>query len=274
MQKISAYILAFNAEEKIAAAVSSVLWADETVVVDSASTDRTAEIARSLGARVVQIPFHGFGALRNRALEECRHDWIFSLDSDERCTPEVRDEILSILAGAPAHDAYLVPRRNYMMGRWIKGSGWYPNFRQPQLFRKGAMRYDDNAVHEGYQLLTEKPPGRLHSAIWQLPFRNLEEVIYKMNRYSSLGVKRLEGKRVSMAGALGHGIWSFLKHYLFKHGYRDGWAGFVIALGNFEGTFYRYAKRHEQMKAWSAPASAPLRRPAPSPASSPSAENR
>ena len=274
MQKISAYILAFNVEEKIAAAVSSVFWADETVVVDSASTDRTAEIARSLGARVVQIPFHGFGELRNRALAECRHEWIFSLDSDERCTPEVRDEILSILAGAPKHDAYLVPRRNYMMGRWIKGSGWYPNFRQPQLFRQGAMRYDDNAVHEGYGLLTQKPLGRLQNAVWQLPFRNLEEVINKMNRYSSLGVKRLEGKRVSMAGALGHGVWSFLKHYLFKHGYRDGWAGFVIALVNFEGTFYRYAKRYEQMKAWSAPAARPLRRPAVSPASPPPAESQ
>src|SRR5438094_1375626 len=261
MQKISAYILAFNEAEKIADAVSSVLWADEIVVADSGSTDRTAAIAQSLGARVVQIPFHGFGDLRNRAIAECRHEWIFSLDADERCTPQVRDEILSLVESAAQHDAYLVSRRNCMMGRWIKGSGWYPNFRQPQLFRKGAMRYDDNAVHEGYGLLTQKPLGRLQSAIWQLPFRNLEEVIYKMNRYSSLGVKRLEGKRVSMAGAIGHGIWSFLKHYLFKHGYRDGWAGFVIAFGNFEGTFYRYAKRYEQMKAWSAPSTAPLRRP-------------
>src|SRR5215475_11967244 len=156
MQKVSAYILAFNEAEKIADAVSSVLWADEILVADSGSTDRTAEIAQSLGARVVQIPFHGFGELRNRALAECRHEWIFSLDSDERCTPEVRDEILLILAGAPAHDAYLLPRRNYMMGRWIKGSGWYPNFRQPQLFRRGAMRYDGNAVHDGYQPLTQK----------------------------------------------------------------------------------------------------------------------
>src|SRR6266480_8038800 len=262
MQKISAYILALNEAEKIADAISSVLWADEIVVADSGSSDGTVEIAQSLGARVVELPFHGFGDLRNRAVAECRYEWIFSLDSDERCTAEVRDEILAVLSSTtPAHDAYLVPRRNYMMGRWIKGSGWYPNFRQPQLFRQGAMRYDDNAVHEGYGLLTQKPHGRLQSAIWQLPFRNLEEVIYKMNRYSSLGVKRLEGKRVSMAGALGHGIWSFLKHYLFKHGYRDGWAGFVIALGNFEGTFYRYAKRYEEMKAWSAPFTAPLRRP-------------
>ena len=120
MQKISAYILAFNEAEKIADAVSSVLWADEIIVADSGSTDRTAEIAEGLGARVVHIPFDGFGDLRNRAIAECRHEWIFSLDSDERCTREVRDEILSILSSEPQHDAYLVPRRNYMMGRWIR----------------------------------------------------------------------------------------------------------------------------------------------------------
>src|SRR5437660_1314250 len=186
MQKISAYILAFNEAEKIADAVSSVLWADEIVVADSGSTDRTAEIAQSLGARVVQLPFYGFGDLRNRAIAECRCDWIFSLDSDERCTAEVRDEILAVLSSSPAHDVYRVPRRNYMMGRWIKGSGWYPNFRQPQLFRKGAMRYDDQPVHEGYILLSKRPVGTLQSAIWQIPFRNLEEIIRKINRYSSL----------------------------------------------------------------------------------------
>jgi glycosyltransferase involved in cell wall biosynthesis len=261
MQKISAYILAYNEAEKIAAAVSSVLWADEIVVADSGSSDRTAEIAQGLGARVVQVPFHGFGDLRNRAIAECRFDWIFSLDSDERCTPEVRDEILAILSADGAHDVYLVPRRNFMMGRWIKGSGWYPNFRQPQLFRNGAMRYTDEPVHEGYELLTDRPLGRLHNAIWQFPFRNLEEVIAKANRYSSLGAVKLADKRVSMASALGHGIWAFIKHFVVKHGYRDGWAGFVIALGNFEGTFYRYAKRHEALQSWTPPASEPLRRP-------------
>src|SRR5947209_11299383 len=196
MQKISTYILAYNEADKIAAAVSSVLWADEIVVADSGSTDGTTEIAQSLGARVVQIPFHGFGDLRNRVIAECRHEWIFSLDSDERCTARVRDEILSLVGSAAPHDAYLVPRRNYMMGRWIKGSGWYPNFRQPQLFRKGTMRYRNDLVHEGYDLLTPKSLGRLQNAIWQFPFRNLEELINKMNRYSSLGASRLASKRV------------------------------------------------------------------------------
>jgi len=153
-----------------------------------------------------------------------------------------------------------VPRRNYMMGRWIKGSGWYPNFRQPQLFRKGAMRYDDQPVHEGYVLLSERGIGRLQNPIWQIPFRNLEEIIRKMNRYSSLGAMKLMDKRVSMGGALGHAAWSFIKHFLVKRGYKDGWAGFVIALGNFEGTFYRYAKRHEADQHWTAPPSQVLRR--------------
>ena len=97
--------------------VSTVLWADVVVVVDSFSTDRTAELATALGARVVQVEFKGFGDLRNKALEACTHEWIFSLDSDERCTAEVRDESLALIGGNPAHDVYLVPRRSYMMGR-------------------------------------------------------------------------------------------------------------------------------------------------------------
>jgi len=261
MQKISAYILAYNEAAKIEAAVSSVLWADEVIVVDSHSTDRTVELATALGARVVQVPFEGFGELRNRAIEACLYDWIFSLDADERCTPAARDEILRLLAGSPAHDAYLVPRRSYFMGRWIKGSGWYPNYRQPQLFRKGAMRYKPDPVHEGYELLTGKPLGKLQNEIWQFPFRNFAQVIDKANRYSSLGATKLSGKRVSMCSALGHGAWAFLKHYVVKRGFKDGWAGFVIALGNFEGTFYRYAKRHEISQSWEPPPSEKLQRP-------------
>jgi glycosyltransferase involved in cell wall biosynthesis len=263
MPKITAYIIAYNEAAKIEAAVSSVLWADEVVVADSNSADGTAALAEALGARVVQIPFTGFGELRNRAIEACTHDWIFSLDSDERCTAAVRDEILTLISSEPAHDAYLVPRRSYMMGRWITGSGWYPNYRQPQLFRKGAMRYKPDQVHEGYELLTGKSLGHLQNAIQQFPFRNMEEVIRKMNRYSTLGTARLASRKVSMASAFGHGLWSFLKHYIFKLGFKDGWAGFVIAFGNFEGTFYRYAKRYEEQQDWKPPESERLTKPKP-----------
>jgi glycosyltransferase involved in cell wall biosynthesis len=260
MQKVSAYILTFNEAEKIKAAAESVLWADEIVVADSNSTDATVAIATGLGARVVQVPFNGFGDLRNRAIEACTCDWIFSLDADERCTTEVRDEILTLLATNPPLDVYRVPRRSFFMGRWIRGSGWYPNFRQPQLFRKGSMRYTLEPVHEGFENLGGKPIGTLQNAIWQFPFRNLAEIIRKADRYSSLGAPKLAGKHVTMLSALGHGAWAFLKHYIFKRGFIDGWAGFVIALGNFEGTFYRYAKRYEAQQNWVPPAGQPLRR--------------
>ena len=243
--KISAYVIAYNEEEKVAEAVSSVLWADEVILVDSYSKDRTAEIAESLGAKVVQVSFEGFGKLRNSAIDACSHEWIFSLDSDERCTKEVEEEIRGIISSPTTAGAYHVPRRNFFMGRWIKHSGWYPNFRQPQLFKKSEMRYTLEPVHEGFEMINGASINQLKNSIWQFPFKNLEEVIHKANRYSSLGAKKLEGKKVSMWSALGHGIWSFIKHYIFKKGFLDGWPGFVIALGNFEGTFYRYAKAFE-----------------------------
>jgi glycosyltransferase involved in cell wall biosynthesis len=120
--KISVYIIAYNEAEKIGDCINSVLWADEIIVADSHSTDGTSEIAKNLGAKVVHIPFNGYGALRNQAISHCTGDWIFSLDSDERCTIEVRDEILSLIEDTPL-DIYQVPRKNYFMGKWIKHSG-------------------------------------------------------------------------------------------------------------------------------------------------------
>ncbi|OGB22102.1 MAG: alpha-L-glycero-D-manno-heptose beta-1,4-glucosyltransferase [Burkholderiales bacterium RIFCSPLOWO2_02_FULL_57_36] len=248
MTQISVYIIAFNEAEKVRATIESVRWADEIIVVDSWSTDGTADIATQLGARVVQVKFNGFGDLRNHAISACSHEWIFSLDADERCTSEAAAEIKAITADENALDAYWTPRRNYFMGRWIKHSGWYPNYRQPQLFRKGAMQYDLKPVHEGYILPSSRPIGHMQNAIWQFPFKNMSEVMHKANRYSSLGAEKIKHKKISMGTALGHGLWSFAKHYIFKLGFLDGWAGFVIALGNFEGTFYRYVKAIELQK--------------------------
>jgi glycosyltransferase involved in cell wall biosynthesis len=248
MSKISVYIIAFNEAEKVAATLKSVQWADEVVLVDSYSTDGTSDIAEKLGAKVVQVKFQGFGDLRNQALAACAHDWVFSLDADERCTPEVAQEICAIANDPHSLDVWQVPRRNYFMGRWIKHSGWYPNFRQPQLFRKGCLTYDQKPVHEGYKLNTLKPVGTLKNAIWQFPFKNMAEVMHKANRYSSLGAEKLSHQHITMGSALLHALWAFIKHYVFKRGFLDGWPGFVIAFGNFEGTFYRYVKALELQK--------------------------
>ena len=254
--KISVYIITFNEVEKIKDCINSVLWADEIIVADSNSTDGTTELAESMATRVVQIPFNGFGNLRNQAIKFCSGEWIFSLDSDERCTEKVRDEILSIV-GSDKYDLYRVPKKNFFMGKWIKHSGWYPNFRQPQLFRNGKMTYDLNPVHEGFIVHSDKEIGVLKNAIWQIPFKDIEELISKANRYSSLGVKKLQNKKVSgtFFKAFIHGLWSFIKHYIFKLGFLDGGPGFVIAFANFEGTFYRYIKLLEAQANWHNPSS-------------------
>ena len=240
--KLTVYIIAFNEADKIADAISSVVWADEVLVVDSNSTDDTARIATELGAKVVQLPFTTFGKLRNESIAACTHEWIFSLDADERCTPAAKAEILDKI-NSPTADAYYVPRKNWFMGRWIKHSGWYPDYRQPQLFRQGSLTFDArDEVHESYRV--NGKVGYFKSAIVQVPFQNLEQLVHKMQRYSSLGAKKLQRreKSASMGAALGHGLWAFIRIYFFKRGFLDGWAGFVLALGNFEGTFYRFAK--------------------------------
>jgi glycosyltransferase involved in cell wall biosynthesis len=255
MSNISVYIIAYNEAEKVASTIESVLWADEIVLIDSWSTDGTQEIATKLGAKIVQVEFNGFGDLRNQALAACSHEWIFSLDADERCTPEVAREIREIANSRASLDAYWLPRRNFFMGQWIKHSGWYPNYRQPQLFRKGCMSYDQKEVHENYILHSAKPIGHIKNAIWQFPFKNMSEVLHKANRYSTLGAQRIAQRPVSMRTALTHGLWAFVKHYIFKRGFLDGWAGFVIALQSFESTFYRYVKAVELQKGveWQSP---------------------
>jgi len=228
-------------------------------LADSNSTDRTTSIAEKLGAKVINIPFNGFGDLRNQAISHCNGDWIFSLDSDERCTIEAKNEILSLIETDEC-EIYKVPRKNFFMGRWIRYSGWYPNYRQPQLFKNGKMTYTDESVHEGYISHSDKKIGVLKSHIWQIPFKDFEEVIHKANRYSTLGVVKLENKNKtgSVFKAFLHGLWSFLKHYIFKLGFLDGSAGLVIAFGNFEGTFYRYIKLTEKQSNWKIPNSEPI----------------
>ena len=193
--KISVYIIAFNEVDKIRDCINSVLWADEIIVADSHSTDGTSEIAIELGAKVIHIPFNGYGDLRNQAIKHCSKDWIFSLDSDERCTIEVRDEIIKLIDNATS-EIYRVPRKNFFMGRWIQHSGWHPNFRQPQLFKNGKMSYTMESVHEGFINHSNKEIGVLNNYIWQFPFKNTEEVMHKANRYSSLGVQKLQDKGV------------------------------------------------------------------------------
>jgi glycosyltransferase involved in cell wall biosynthesis len=240
---VSVFILSRNEEQKIGPALESVSWAAEIVLIDSSSTDRTLEIAQAHGARVVQIEFRRFGELRTAGIEHTTQPWIFSLDSDERCTPEARDEILRIVADPGSADAYLVPRRNILLGREIRHGGWYPDYRQPQLFRRGRMTYaDSDEVHEGWSL--DGRLGRMRCPIAQIPYRTLSEAIAKMDRYTTLGVARQEraGAPAGYARAYFRASWAFFKAYVLQLGFLDGGPGLVIAVLRFENSFYKHAK--------------------------------
>jgi glycosyltransferase involved in cell wall biosynthesis len=240
---VSVYILSKNEEQKIGPALESVMWAAEIVVIDSFSTDLTVEIANRHGAKVVQIPFKKFGLLRQAGIDQTTQPWIFSLDCDERCTPAARDEILRIVSDPGSADAYQVPRQNVLLGRRIRHGGWYPDYRQPQLFRRGKLNYavmDD--VHEGWML--EGRLGTMTNPIEQIPYRTLVEAIAKMNRYTSLGVfkQEREGKTSSYLTGLLHAKWAFFKAYVLQLGFLDGGPGLVIAFLRAENSFYKHAK--------------------------------
>jgi len=240
---VSVFILTRNEEEKIGPALDSVAWAAEVVVIDSFSTDRTVELCLRRGARVVQLKFEKFGELRQAGIAHTTQPWIFSLDADERCTPAARDEILAIVADPAAADAYRVPRQNFLLGRAIRHGGWYPDYRQPQLFRRGQMRYQaDDEVHEGWVL--EGRIATMRAPIEQIPYATLSEALAKLNRYTTLGVPRQERAHAKSgyAKAFFRAGWAFLKAYVLQLGFLDGGPGLVIAVLRFENSFYKHAK--------------------------------
>ena len=247
--KLSVYVLAFNEESKIEDCLKSVTWADEVVVIDSHSTDGTTKIAKRFGAKVVQVDFEGFGGIRDAGITYTQYNWILSIDSDERCSSKVKQEILSIINRDESKDVYYIPRRNIFMGKKIRFCGWYPDYRQPQLFRRGKMTYaSKDQVHEGYNIAGTT--GYLKNSIIQIPFLNYSEMIKKMDRYTELGSQKLlsRKKKVSSVNIVVRSIWAFFLIYIIKLGFLDGWRGVVIAFCNMEGTFLKYAKYKELLR--------------------------
>ncbi len=245
MSKLSAYVLTFNEEDKIREAVASITWVDEIVVLDSHSTDRTEQICREYTDKVHQCDFQGFGKLRNRALGLVTHDWVLSLDADERATEELRDEIRTELARGPRADAFFVPRKNFFLGRWIRHGGWYPDYRQPQVFNRHRMRYREDMVHEGFDL--DGRIGYLRGHVLQFPFRDLGQYLQKMSRYSTLMAEQMaqRGRKFRPYQLITHPIFTFVKMYGLRQGFRDGMPGLILALLYAYYTFVKYAKLWE-----------------------------
>lgn len=239
---LSVIIITRNEAANIRACIESVSWADEIVVVDSGSSDATVEICRDSGAQVFVHDWPGFGPQKNRALSYATNEWVFSIDADERVTPELRDAIEAVLSKQnDEHVAYEISRLSSYCGRFMRHSGWYPD-RIVRLFRRDAASFSDDLVHE--HLLVEGKTGLLDGELLHYSYQDLEQVLNKVNQYSSAGaaMMRERGRQATLFGAVLRGLWSFVRTYVLRAGFLDGREGFMLAVSNAEGTYYRYLK--------------------------------
>ena len=231
--QITATIITFNEESNIKAACESVAWADEIVVVDSNSTDKTRDIAAACGARVITNEWPGFGAQKQFAVNRAEHDWIFSLDADERVSDQLRSSIenLKKQQRTDGPDAFVVPRRTYYQGRWIRGGGWYPDY-QLRLFNRTKGHWKLRQVHESVSMDSGSRVGEISGDLLHYTSPNAAHH-HKMigERYAPLAAQQMfeEGRRTSIFGVVTAGPAAFIRSLFLKGGFRDGFAGFTIA---------------------------------------------
>jgi glycosyltransferase involved in cell wall biosynthesis len=237
---ISAVVITHNEEANIEECLRSVSWADEIVVVDAMSTDTTCDIARGFTDMVFSEPWEGYVTARRHAIASARSEWILSIDADERVTPELRAEIETHLAD-PEFDGYLIPRKAYFLGRWIKHCGWYPGY-VLRLFRKDKARVTEKMVHEGIRV--DGRVGTLKSSILHYTYRTVDAYFDRFNRYTSLAAKesRLRGKRVNLADILLRPVSQFFKMYVIKMGMLDGLQGLILCVFSASYVFTKYVK--------------------------------
>ena len=239
---LSVIIITKDEEAAIRRCLESVSWADEIVVVDSGSADRTVEICRQFGAKVqVTVDWLGFGVQKNRALDAASGEWVLSVDADEWLSPALQTEIRRVVVAPGDYAAYRMPRLSSYCGRFMRHSGWWPD---PvlRLFRRGRARFSDDLVHE--RLIVQGTTGALSQPILHESFVDFEEVLDKINRYSSAGAQAMaaKGRKGSLVHAVAHGLWTFLRTYVLSAGFLDGREGFMLAVSNAEGVYYRYLK--------------------------------
>jgi glycosyltransferase involved in cell wall biosynthesis len=240
---LSVTIITKNEEADLGAALASVAWADEIVVVDSGSTDRTVAIAESAGARVIVREWPGYIEQKNFAAAQATHDWILSLDADERVTPELAQDIHAVL-NAPEHAAYDVPRVTWHLGRWIRGTDWYPD-RQPRLYDRRLAKWTGRYVHETVSV--NGTQGHLRGELQHFAYRDVADHLETIDRYTTLAARQMHesGRRVSAAELAAHPPLAFLRNYLAKGGFRLGAVGLIVSTMNAYYVFLKFAKLWE-----------------------------
>jgi glycosyltransferase involved in cell wall biosynthesis len=229
MPTLSAFIIALNQEAAIGECLASVSFADDIVVVDTGSTDRTVGIARGYTDRVFTASWQGFGRTKNYALDQTRGDWVFSLDTDERVPAALKDEILAVVQADGPFSGYRVPRKNYFCGRWIRHLGWYPDYTL-RLFRRGQGRFRNREVHE--EVVVTGPVGTLATPLEHYSYNSVGEYVSRMDRYARLAAVELakNGKRPYPGELVYRPFFAFLHLYLLRRGFLEGTTGYTLAV--------------------------------------------
>jgi len=243
--KLTAIIPTFNEEKRIRGALESVSFADEILVIDSLSRDRTADIARDAGARVIKHTFDNFSAQKNRAIEQAANDWIFVLDADERIPGKLQEEIKMLMKKQPEHEAYWIYRRNYFLGKEVRFSGWQ-NDRVIRLFRKQTCRYNHKPVHE--EIETTGSCGFLKNKLDHYTCEDIDQYIKKLDHYAQLQAEELFHKNATITPF--HSIlkpaFRFFRHYVLQQGFCDGYTGYTIARLQAYAVYKRYAELRDR----------------------------
>ncbi|MBI4597004.1 MAG: glycosyltransferase family 2 protein [Candidatus Omnitrophica bacterium] len=248
---LSVVVLAKNESARIRDCLRSVDWADEVLVVDDHSTDDTARTAEAMGARVVRRAMDIEGRHRNWAHAQAKHEWIFSVDADERVTPELAQEIIALFRSTPAHELYAIPRRNYLGTFWIRHGGWYPS-PQLKLFKKSVFRWEETTVHP--RAFSDRPAGQLTQDLIHYSYRDRGDFLRKLDRQTTLEAEKwaADGRRMSLGKALWRAIDRVARSYVLKRGYRDGAVGWFVArmAGRYQWvSYWKYVRMTSDVRA-------------------------
>lgn len=243
--KISAVIITHNEADRLPAALQSLEGVvSEIIVVDSYSSDETVKIARRYGCRVFEREWTNYADQKNFGNSQASFPWILSLDADERLSPELRKEIISLRLSEPDCAGFSMPRRVYYLGRWIRHGGWYPD-RRVRLFRRDKARWEGEFVHE--KLVVDGEVRKLHGDILHFSYRHITDHMRRINLFSELGAKKLyaQRKKCRWYHLILLPLLRFLRNYIFLGGFLDGFPGLVIAVLSSYALFARYAKLKE-----------------------------
>jgi glycosyltransferase involved in cell wall biosynthesis len=242
---VSAIVVCFNEENNIGACLASLRWCDEIVVVDSFSTDRTVEICRQYTDRIIERKWAGYRDQKAFAHSQATKDWVLLVDSDERVTPELRDEIKeALVAHAGTYAGFSVPRLVFYLGRWWRRGGWYPDY-DVRLFRRDRATWGGTDPHE--KILVDGKVHRLRNPLHHYSYRNIEDHVQRINSFTSISSRELfkNGKRCRLGDVLFRPAFRFFRSYVLKRGFLEGFAGFYVAVTAAVYVFLRYAKLWE-----------------------------